>query len=119
MSRVTTTLIACVIASVGLGGCDLLNPSRLLIENVGTSVAENVVVSTSAGQQWTLGDLPSGETLRFSESIPGEGGVEVSYTTAGKRVRSIDCYYTSGGLGPARGTVTIKEGQVHMRCGSG
>jgi hypothetical protein len=64
--------------------------------------------------------LPPGKTVLFSESLSGEGALEVEFKTGGKRVKSSGgCYYTSGGLNPADATVTIRGEQVRFDCRSG
>ena len=95
-------------------GCGYLTPSKLLIRNGGTVAAENVVVSTSHGDRTALGDLPPGETVRFSGHLQGEGSADISYTVKGKRVNHKGCYYT-GGM-PVEGAVTINGEAIEYRC---
>ncbi|HEV2080763.1 MAG TPA: hypothetical protein VGR19_12835 [Allosphingosinicella sp.] len=100
-------------------GCDWLNPSTLVIQNGGSVTAKGVVVSTDRGDRWELGDIPAGEMKRFSASIEGEGGLDLSFSYQGKRIKAPGCYYTSGGLNPAKGKVTIKNEHIRMDCTSG
>jgi len=103
---------------IALSGCDRFNPSRLTIRNEGTTNAQDLTVFTDRGQKWVLGDLAPGTTLRFSKSIPGEGAVAVSYVSDGKRIQSLDCYYSQGGLNPANGVITITNDQIKRECQS-
>ena len=111
-------LFAVGLAAIGLPvGCDLLNPSRLVIKNVGNAPIENVVVSAGEGQQWALGDLPVGQTMHFSRSLKGEGGLDVSFSFGAERVVWNGCYYTSGGLMPAEGKLAINGRETSGSCG--
>ena len=109
-----------VAACGGLGACDLLNPSELVISNVGTTEVSNLAVVSTEGQSWPLGDLPPGKTVHFRKALGGEGSLFVEYTVGGKRVTATGgTYYTSGYLNPADATVTIKGEQAYIDSRSG
>lgn len=112
---------AFVVAACGCAGAfGLLNPSELIISTVGTTGVTSLSVISTEGHLWPLGDLPPGRTVHFSESLSGEGALQVEFTTGGKRVKSSGgCYYTSGGLNPAYATVTIRGPKVRVDCRSG
>lgn len=104
----------------GLGGCDLLNPSELVISNVSKTAVTSLAVVSTEGQSWQLGNLPPGNTVRFRKALSGEGALLVEYSISGKRVTATGgCYYTSGYLNPADATVTIKGEQAYVDCRSG
>jgi hypothetical protein len=108
------------VAYCSITACALLYPSKMVISNIGTTTATSLSVISSEGQTWPLGDLPPGETTHFTESLSGEGSLQVEFTVGGKRVRSRGgCYYTSGGMNPADGIVTIRGEEVQVDCRSG
>src|SRR5436190_22569964 len=100
LRRIWFVIVLCALTT----GCDRLHPSKLVIRNTGTGTVREVTVSSTDGHRWNLGNLSPGDATTFSESIPGEGSVEVSYLFAGKHITATGgCYYTSGWMNPADG----------------
>jgi hypothetical protein len=111
-SRSFVGLIMVALGSVALQACS--SASDLEISN---ETAETVTaISVSDGQStWHLGKLAGGRSLRFRQTLEGEGGAIISWTYRGKQHQEGSCYYTYGS--PAGGKVIIAGDELKFRCG--
>jgi hypothetical protein len=111
--RLTRIAILTAIA-VALGSCGVKS-DLAIVNDSGEKVQ---AVSISDGRNvWDIGDLRTGQTVKFDGKLSGEGGPLIAWTYLGQQYSEHGCYYSDSYPGtPAEGRIFIEGEQLRFRC---
>ncbi len=106
-------ILICALLLGALSGCSMIF-SSLDIVNRGASEARHVVLSARGVQFADFGDIPPGETRSLYRYVSGDGVMNLSFSSKGRRLTFETCYYT--GWMPAEGEIVILNDKVVANC---
>ena len=96
-----------------LAGCLGRDVTTLEIVNQSSLVINNVAVK-EYGQEWRLGRVNPGDSVRFSARLDGEGDARLFWVERGKMYSTGVCYYSQNF--PANGKIFIRNGKAEYKC---
>jgi hypothetical protein len=87
-------------------GCRAPDRIRLMVENVGQTPLDSVIVFTT-GRSYPIGTIPAGATRELLIGANGESHIELEHGRAGRRRLIVGTYFESGYRGSIRVRVTV------------